>query len=40
MIKSRTMRCRECSTHGREEEFISVFGGKARRKEATGNTKT
>jgi hypothetical protein len=27
-----------CSRHGREEEWIQDFGGKARRKEATRKT--
>jgi hypothetical protein len=28
-----------CGTHGRGEEIVQGFGGKARRKEATGKTK-
>jgi hypothetical protein len=31
---------RACSTHGRGEKIIQDFGGKARRKETTGKTKT
>jgi hypothetical protein len=27
---------REYSMHGREEEFMQTFGGKAKRKETTG----
>jgi hypothetical protein len=29
---------RACSRHGREEEFIQDFGGKARRKKTTKKT--
>jgi hypothetical protein len=29
-----------CSTNGGEEEYLQDIGGKARRKEATGKTKT
>jgi hypothetical protein len=29
-----------CSMYGSKEECISEFGGKARRKETTGETKT
>jgi hypothetical protein len=29
-----------CSTNGGEEEWIQDIGGKARRKETTGKTKT
>jgi hypothetical protein len=31
---------KEISTHGREEEYIQGFGGKARRKENTRKTQT
>jgi hypothetical protein len=31
---------RTCSTNEREDECIENIGGKARRKEATGKTKT
>jgi hypothetical protein len=40
-MKSRRMRFgRACSTNGGEEECIEDIGGKARRKETTGKTKT
>jgi hypothetical protein len=31
---------RACSTNGREDECIKNIGGKSRRKETTGKTKT
>jgi hypothetical protein len=31
---------RACSTNGKEEEYIKDIGGKARKKETTGKTKT
>jgi hypothetical protein len=39
MIKSKRMRMgKKCSRHGKEEECIQGFGGKARRKETTKKT--
>jgi hypothetical protein len=40
MIKSRRMKGRACSKHGRKEKCIQDNGGEARRKETTRKTKT
>jgi hypothetical protein len=31
---------RACNTHGKEEEYMPDFGGKARRKKVTRNTRS